>query len=374
MSNSVTAFGYVIPLVVILVTLALLIGLALAVMFWLTIGLSVYRSVQTTRREEAREKLESEFVETLFDPDSGWELYTQGLTGVERRVTEELLDEYVRELDGQSAAPLKELGETLEIPARSRKQLSARNEYDRLYALTWLSLLERPDALADTGFTPRTPRERAAVTRLRYESGDLEDAAEGITLLLDGVSTQFSVFGQDTLYRIASEDPEALFVIAAENYQNWSEPLLVQVLVVCQHLGKNVRSEDLSWLTATLEHESEAVREVAVQALENLGWRSDIRDVALLERLMNDTSPRVRGAVYETLAQWGDEQALDTVTRALQTEDHPRARLDGTNALAGRGRELPEPDSEALGRAWVWSTEHAAYDERARRQPARAGD
>lgn len=374
MSNSVTAFGYVIPLVVILVTLALLIGLALAVMFWLTIGLSVYRSVQTTRREEAREKLESEFVGNVFDPDVSWESYTEGLTGVERRVTEELLDEYLRELDGQSAAPLRELGETLDIPARSRKRLSARNEYDRLYALTWLSLLERPDILEETNISPRTPRERAAVARLRYESDDLENAAEGITLLLDGVSTQFSVFGQDTLYRIASEDPAALFETAAKNYQNWSEPLLVQVLVVCQHLGRNVRSEDLSWLTATLEHENEAVREGAVRALENLGWRSDIRDNAFIERLVSDTSPRVRGAVYETLAQWGDDQALDTVTSALQTEDHSRARLAGTNALAGHGRELPETDSAALKRAWAWSIEHTAYDERARGEPARAGD
>lgn len=374
MGSSVTAFGYVIPLVVILVMLALLIGLALAVLFWLTVGWSVYRSVKKTRQEQARKELEPEFVERVFDPEADWDSFTGELTSVERTVIEELLDQYLRELDGQSAVPLRELGETLDIPARSRKWLSARNEYDRLYALTWLTLLERPDILGSTDFTPRTPRERAAVARLRYETGDLEDSAEGITLLLDGVSTQFSVFGQDTLYRIAVDDPEALFETATENYRNWSEPLLVQVLVVCQHLGRTVRSEDLSWLIATLEHESEAVREVAVRALGNLGWRSDIRDAAFLDRLLRDSSPRVRSAAYETLARWGDERAIDTAMRALRTEDHPRARLAGTEALARRGRVLPETDSEPLRRAWSWSTEHAAYDERARSQQTKAGD
>jgi hypothetical protein len=288
---AVSGFGYSVSLVTVLVVLALLIGLALTVLFWLTMGLSVARSVQDTRQERVRGELQGELLDGVFGSDTDWAEWVEGLTGTERTVVESLLDEYLRELDGQNVERLQELGDVLGIPARSRKQLERGGEYKRLQALTWLTLLGRPDVLEAADFAPRTPRERASVVRLRYENGDLEEPMEGLSLLLDGANTQFSVFGQDTLYRVAADDPAALFEIAASNYRTWSEPLLVQVLAVCPHLGTSVTAEDLSWLTATLEHESEAVRAATARALGNVGWRSDIRDGPFLDRLLQDPSP-----------------------------------------------------------------------------------
>jgi len=374
MLGAVSVFGYSVPLVVVLVLVALVLGLGLAVLFWLTVGLSVYRSVQQTRRQRVRDDLQDQFLEVLFDPGADWTGWVEGLSSLERDVAETLLDEYIRELEGDNVERLQNLGDKLGIPDRSRRRLGARREYDRLYALTWLALLAQPDELRVAGFSPRTPRERASVARLRHESGDLDDPREGIALLVEGATSQFSVFGQDTLYRIAIDDPGALFAVAAGNYQTWSEPLLVQVLVVCQHLGTSVTTEDLSWLTATLEHESDAVREAAVLALGNVGWRSDVRRDPLLDRLVDDSSPQVRTAVYQLLARWGDQQALEMLTEALRTEDDAWARLAGTNALVRQRDQLPDDSPAELETAWAWSSEQLAFDRIARRQGTGVSD
>lgn len=365
---TVSAFGYSVPLTVVLVFVALVVGLGLAVLFWLTVGMSVYRSVGDTRRQRVRDDLQTEFLNRLFDPDAGWGGWVDGLSGLERTVVESLLDEYLRELDGQHAEDLRELGDELGIPERCERRLGGREEYDRLHALTWLTLLRRPGRVRAAGFSPQTPRERAAVVRLRYESDDLETPGEGISLLLEGSTGQFTVFGQDTLYRVAVEDPGALFETAAATHRTWSEPLLVQVLVVCQHLGTSVTTEDLSWLTATLEHESVAVRAAAVRALANLGWRGDIRNDRFVDRVLADPSPQVRSAGYRMLAQWGDEHALAALARGLRAEPDARARLAGTDALVGRREEYGGAVPEPLADAWAWSREHAAYDRTARQR------
>lgn len=368
MAGAVSAFGYSVPQVVVLVFVALVLGLALAVLFWLTVGWSVYRSVKATRHQRVRDELQNQLIDGVFDPETDWDQWVEKLSSVERDVVETLLREYLPELDGRDVERLRNLGESLGIPERSQKRLERRGEYGRLYALTWLALLNRPERVHAAEFSPQTPRERAAVARLRYESDDLDDPEEGIALLLDGATSQFSVFGQDTLYRIATDDPRALLEVAATSYRSWSEPLLVQVLVICQHLGTSVTTEDLSWLTATLEHENEAVREAATLALGHVGWRSDIRSDPFLPRLVNDPAPRVRGAVYQMLALWGDHQAVETLASALQSEQDPRARLAGTDTLVGQRERLPDDSSGALEQAWAWSSEHAEFDRAARLQ------
>lgn len=373
MAGTITAFGYSVSLTVVLVIVALVTGLGLVVMFWLTVGLSVYRSVQETRRERVRDDLQKQLLDGVFGPDTDWG-WIEELSRTERHVLESLLDEYLRELDGQNIEKLHELGAKLGIPDRSKRQLETGGEYERLYALTWLTLLRRPDRLAAADFEPRTPSERAAVARLRYESDDLEAPEEGIPILLDDTTSQFTVFGQDTLYRIAIANPAALFSAGERRYQAWSDPLLIQVLVVCQHLGTNVTTEDLSWLTLALEHENEAVREAAARALGNVGWRSDIRNDSFLDRALQEPSPRVRGAIYGMLARWGDSEAIQALTEALQRETNPRPRLTGTNALVDNRDRLPDSASEALENAWDWSSEHAEYDRLARRRHRQVSD
>lgn len=363
MLQTVSVFGYSVRLIVLVTVLALVIGLALAVLFWLTVGLSVYRSVQNTRQDRVRDDLQARLLDGVFSEDPEWESWVQTLSRVERDVVEDLLDEYLRELDGENVARLQELGIVLEIPERSKQRLAASGEYKRLYALTWLALLDRPEELHEADFTPETPRERASVARLRYETDDLDSPAEGVSILLDGATSQFSIFGQDTLYRIATDDPAALFQQAQEQYQNWPQPLLVQVLSVCQHIGTSVTTEDLSWFVSAVEHDVPAVRAAAARALGNVGWRQDIRSERFLERLVRDPSPEVRSATYEMLARWGDQQAIHTLSTALVDEEDPRARLVGMDALVTRTDFMPALRPPEFDTTWAWSREHAEFDD-----------
>ena len=370
---SVTAFGYSVPSVIVLIAAALVLGLALAVSFYLTIGLSVYRSVVDTRRERVRDRLQSEMLDRLFaDGDPGWESWVAGLSGTERTVVESLLDEYLRELDGQDADRLRGLGIALGIPERARKHLEQGGTYTRLDALTWLTLLRESGPYEAAAFEPQTPRERAATVTLLQETAELPDAETGIAILLDGHSEQFSVFGQDTLYRVARTDPEPLLRRARERYQTWPEPLLAQVLAVCATLEASVGSADLSWLTATLESDNAAIRAAAADAMGNFGWQSSLRDDVLFGRATDDPSPRVRAAVYRMLAEWGDEEALTALLYALVDEQNPRALTIGTTALVGRRDRIDVDAAAVLGPAWAWSFEHAEYDQLTRKGHNRA--
>lgn len=373
-SAVVSGIGSALSPTVVLVVLATVLGVGLAVLAALTLGRSVVRSVGDSRRERVRDDLQDELVDRIFDPEVDWSAWVEGLSGLERSVAEELLDEYVRELDGRTVESLRGLGEELGIPGRSTNRLLSRREYERLGGLTWLALLGRPDQVRAAAFSPETVRERAAVARMRHETDDLDDATEGLKILLSDTTAQFSVFGQDTLYRIALQRPSALFEIARDSYESWPTPLLVQVLVVCQHVGSNVSTEDLSWLTALLEHDDPAVREAATLALGYVGWRRDIRSPALVTRLVADPSPRVRRAVYRMLARWGDTGAIEMLTGALQTEDHPQTRLAGTDALAEQREQFPLAMAGPLEQAWLWSQEQARYDSIARKQERSVGD
>ena len=367
MTAAIPAVGGALSLGVVVLFVALLLALALVVVFTGTLGYSVYRAVLGARRAAVRETLQDEFVERVFAPDPDWAQWVAGRSRSERAVIEALLDEYLRELDGQTVVNLQELGTVLEIPERSRRQLGSNDEYEHLYALTWLTLLDAADPVRAAGFSPTTPRERAAAARLRYESGDLEQPEEGIRLLVADAQTQFTVFGQDTLYQIASDEPAALLTVAADSYEEWSEPLLVQVLHICEHLGMSVTSEDLSWPTGLLEHEDPVVRRAAVDTLRNLGWRRGLREEPFIGRLVADPAASVRSAAYQLLGWWGDEQALETLVTSLADEKSARARLAGTNALAARRESLDQAVSGETQAAWRWSRELVAYDRLAQR-------
>jgi hypothetical protein len=363
---AVSAFGYTVPLEIVLVAVALVVGLMLAVSLYLTAGLSVYRSVKSTRRERVRPDLRDELLDRLFADDPDWEGWVRELSRVERSTLESLLDEYLRELDGADADSLRGLGAALGIPERAGRRLESRGEYDRLAALTWLTLLRCPEPFLDSAFEPETARERAAVVTLLAETDSLPDTATGVAMLLDGVDEQFPVFGQDTLYRLTRDDPEPLLETASREYDEWPEPLLAQVLAVCAHLETSVRGGDLAWLTAALETENAAIRAAAADALGSFGWRESLRDQVFIERATADPSPRVRAAVYEMLSAWGDDQALWVLLFALVDESDPRALTLGTTTLVRRRDRIDTEAASVLGDAWGWSLEHDEYDRIAR--------
>jgi len=368
---AVTAFGYSVPQTVVLVFVALVVGLLLAVQFYLTIGLSVYRSVKQTRRDRVESELRGELLDQLFAEDPDWEAWVSDLSSVERDVVESLLDEHLRELDGTEAETLRGLGDALEIPERAGRRLEAGDEYERLHALTWLTLLRRPGPYLESSFEPRTPRERASVVTLLEQTDRLADEETGIAILLDGIDAQFTVFGQDTLYRVARRDPAPLLRTASEAYQTWPEPLLGQVLAVCAQLETSVRDGELAWIVAVLETGTEATRAAAADALASFGWRASLRYRSFLERAVNDPSPRVRNAVYGMLASWGDRAALDVLQQALAEETDPSALTAGMTALARRQDHFETDPGVMLGAAWDWSLEHVEYDRLARRAETR---
>jgi len=367
MTPNVTAFGYQVPVVVVLVFVALMLGLALAVAFYLTIGWSVYRSVQSTRRERARERLEDEFLEHLFDAEKSWPVWIEGMSNIERDVVETLLQEYLWELDGSTGSRLQTLADVLGIPEREARQLRRGNRYERLNALTWLTLLDRPDIYRQSPFEAESSRERVAAARLLMTDEET-GPQELVPLLLTGTHEPFSVFGLDTLYQTSREDPSVFFRMATQEYQQWPAQLQVQMLTVCKHLDIHVNEEGLPWLTAMLESDDEAVRAASARALGNFRWHQPLRDRVFLERAIEDPSPRVRGAVYEMLASWGDESAFDILLFALVSEDDPKAFVRGTNALVAHRERIGDRVAAVSGASWQWSLKHARYNQIARHE------
>ena len=343
------------------------IGSLLIAVFVLTVGVSVYEARLRRRREAVRDDVRAGLLDRLYDPDEpGWETWAEGMSGPERTVAEELLDEYLRTLEGTDAERLRGLGTALGIGDRSRGRLDARDEYARLRALGWLTLLrDVPDAVAAGEYDAATPRERAAVARLLYETDPEAYAERAVDVLLADAGEAFPAFGTDTLYRLATTEPTAVVEHAADNYDRWSPGLLAQVLVVCRAVETGLAGADLSWIVALLEHEAETVRVEASLTLARFGWRTPIREEAFLRRATDDDSPRARGAGYTMLGAWGDERSVAVLAEALREESNDRALLAGAEALTDAGVPSEEVPERARP-AWEWVREQRRYDDRAR--------
>ncbi|MFY4813770.1 HEAT repeat domain-containing protein [Haloarcula sp. AONF1] len=366
MQGAVAVGEYSVPISVILAVIGLLVGIGLIVSLALTMGLSSYRYLKATQRSRVRSDVQSELLSRAFAPEPKWDEWAPTLSKTERSVATELLAEYLRELDGSEADSLKQLGVALGIPDEARADLERGHTFVRLQALTWLIRLDDPDPYHAASYEPTTQAERAAVARLLFQTGQLDTPAAGVELLLDGATTEFSVFGQDTLYRLAREAPDAMFALAANRYEAWSDALLAQVLLVHGQLGTGIRTADVSWLTSNLEADDEGVRAAAASALGSFGWRPELRDSRFLARATADSSPRVRGAVYEMLGSWDDQEAVTILLYALVSEEDPRALVRGTNALVRRQDQIGRSGPAVLGAAWEWSSEHVSYDSVAR--------
>lgn len=386
---SAVSIGSSLPLSRVLLVGVIVLGSLLLAVVVVTIGYSLRAARRRRRRDPIRSGLRGELLDRLYGRDDpAWDEWVAGLSAAERDELESLLDVYLRELDGGDAASLAELGGALEIDTRSRRALVDGDYWERLHALVWLSLLQEPP---DRDLLERhctdTPRERAAAARVLYDAATDDRATAGVDLLLRGNVAAFSVFGVDTLYRVAEDDPLPFFERAAADFETWEPALQRQALLVVRHLTTVAGGADLSWVIAALSNPDPRVRSAAWGALGAYGWSRQVRDRIDLTAIGDDSDPTVRTRAYRALGLWGDADAITALEREYGVEPDPRARVAAAETLISqrseRGespRRLPPdydgvppadaepvaPDAEAVETAWRWAREHARFDRLAR--------
>lgn len=379
-----------IPLSQVLTLGIIVLGSLLAAVVVVTVGYSLRAARLRRRRTPMRAALRSELLDRLYGRDEpGWDAWVADLSAAERDEIESLLDVYLRELDGHDVVRLAELGAALGIDQRARRGISEGDYWERIHALVWLALLQdAPDRTLLERHCMATPRERAAAARVLYAAGTGDAATTGVDLLLRDEPVSFSVFGIDTLYRVAETNPTPLFERAAADFDEWPPALQQQVLLAARHLNTVVGAADLSWIVGALSKPEPRVRVAAWRALDAYGWNQPLRADIDLTTITDDPDSTVRASAYRMLGAWGDSEALAALTRTAATESDDRARVAAAEQLvrhqqpdstaasgtlsAQVGRvgpwELAEEhaDADHFDIAWAWAREHARFDRVAR--------
>ncbi|MDB2281480.1 HEAT repeat domain-containing protein [Halorubrum ezzemoulense] len=358
----------------------------------LTLGYSLLAARRRRRRVPMRAALRSELLDRLYGRDDpAWDEWVAGLSAAERDELESLLDVYLRELDGRDADALAGLGRALGVHERARREIANGGYWDRTHALVWLALLrDAPDRDLLRTHCTETPRERAAAARILYAAETDDCATTGVDLLLRDEPESFSVFGVDTLYRVAERDPSPFFERAAADFARWPPALQRQALLVVRHLTTVVGDADLSWVVGSLSSPDPSVRSAAWRALGAYGWNRAVRDTVDLAAIAADPTPPVRASAYRALGTWGDAEAIAAIeaagtadpdararvtaaetlvsqrtsAEAVDPNDPPRADLGAGRTASANGRSVDE--TAAFDIAWAWAVEHARFDRLAR--------
>lgn len=330
-----------------IVLLALLIAVAV-----LTLAESVYQYRRDRRRDRVRDDVELALLSRMSDPDPEWDEWVASASTPERDVARELLDDYLRTVDGTERQTLVELVRELGIFAEARETLDGGARHEKLQALGWFSLAgegvdpDRLDATCTGGNDLR-----AAAARVLYEADHPDARERGTDLLVGDGSTTLTTHGLDTLYRLYETDPRPLLDRAAAEGDDWGLSLVVQVLSVIRHTGLLAQDADWSFVRDHTTHESPSVRAAAVRAFGPPGWDPTFRESVPVERLLADPHRNVRRATYEVLAEWGDDRSLGLLREALRTEPDQRSRLRGLEALDDdqlTGLELGVPIADEI--------------------------
>jgi HEAT repeat protein len=345
------------------VTVALALGtvmsLFLAVLLAATLGYAGVRSRREERADRRRPAVRESLLATLADNDPDWTAWAEGLSPLERRIAEDLIQSYLRTLQGREHRVLRNAAETLGIPGRERRTVRSTDasRYAKLRALSWLTLLDCPVPPETLQAACRGDRDlEAAGARLLHVTGTPEARSAGTELLL-GRGERLTAFGIDTLYRLHRSDPTFLFEYAAAHSDTWESPLLVQVLRAVSHYNVLDESAPAGWLLGALDHPTPTVRAVAVAALQQYGWRSDVRDAVDLDSLAGDPDPAVRRALCRTLTVWGDPEAVATLQRVFESDPVPRVKLAALHGLARTDGE--PPPNVVADDVWWWITRKA---------------
>lgn len=324
------------------------------------VGLAGYRDRKRRWEAALGPTVRSRLFERLAESDPDWDSWAARLSEAERAVAADVLDEHLRQLDGDRKAQLVEAAEALDIDGAALRTVRTGDAYEKLSALTWLTLLEAPVDVATlreecTG----TPNLRAGAARLLY-AGDRDDKRTVATDFLLAEGTTLSVFGWDTLYRLNRRDPGTLAERATAEQHAWSRSLTVQVLSVIEHAFPGEESAPIGWITRLLGHESAEIRAAALRALSQYGWRRDVRERIDIDGLARDGSPLVRCALYETLAEWGDPESVVGLLQAIRHETDDRVLLVGVQAAYRHVTRDELPAMDRIERTWDWVEANAA--------------
>ena len=351
-----------------------------------TVGYSLRAARKRRRRVPMRAELRAALLDRLYGRDDpAWDDWVADLSSAERDELESLLDVYLRQLEGGDADALAALGAALNLAERSRCEITTGDYWDRLHALRWLALLrDAPDRDLLEVHCTDTPRERAAAARVLYAAATDDCATTGVDLLLRDHPSAFSVFGVDTLYRVAEGNPKPFFERAAADFDGWEPALQRQVLLVVRNLTTVVGGVDLSWVVAALSNPDPSVRAAAWRALGAYGWNQQLRDAIDLDLIPDDPDPTVRADAYRALGVWGDTEAVAAIESATWSERDARAQVAAARTLVTQrtpdqhltpGQRAPprsQDDSLAADAdasfdiAWTWAAEHTRFDRLAR--------
>ncbi len=198
--------------------------------------------------------------------------------------------------------------------------------------MTWCSLLDLSvDANALLDDCREHPDTRAAGVRLLSDTSHPDATDVGSVLLLDS-GAPLSVLGVDTLYRLFESSPEQLARLVAQNEEQ-------ELSLTLQHLHdfgaccSGERETPLIWVCSQLTADSPRIRSAALHALSAYGWREDVREAVICDRLLNDPSPQVRSVVYQIFGNWATSATLTHLRTALQTKPDDQARVGAPRAL-----------------------------------------
>ncbi|WP_336344824.1 HEAT repeat domain-containing protein [Halalkalicoccus ordinarius] len=337
-------------LVPVLVRIVSVLGLLLACIGTVTIGLAIVQHRSRRRAAALRPGLRSALVERLSADEPAWDGWVERLSGRERAILLDLAEGLLRNVRGVEGAKLRRLVGELGVDERwLRTRIESGEPAAQHRALVWSRLLDHrlsPPYLLEHASRPRPIRLAAARTLYGTNEPAALDAA--LRLLVREGTEPLSLSGIDTLYRITNDRPEHLLDAARSDANGWSPTLLVQVLRVVRRCVSVVSPSSVVWIGELLDHESADVRTAAILALGEYAWHPDVRELFEFERLVDDPSASIRRATYLALDSCDGTRERELLADATRSEEDDRARLIAVRLLHRRNGDPFADRVEAL--------------------------
>lgn len=324
-------------IVLVLGLLASLVLAAFLVVGTTTVGLSYYKQRAETHRQHARQRVRAQLFDNQRAENPNWGTWITGLSGLERRELEDLLEQYLRMLDGSERQLYHDLALAVGMGDRAAAQLDRSATVPRLRALARLSLLSYPldrQRLFETCLDTRRTREAAARLVAERPAEFDNPGTVGTVLLLWEADRSLTPYGQETLYDLTNGRPAPLLIRAQRDVTEWSPELLGAVCSVLEHSHPSGTDHQFEWVFPLFEADNPRVRAAAIKVFKRHGWRHQLRSRIPFRQLVTDEAPYVRRTTYQVLTYWGDERARQLLEWAVIDEDDPRCQLTAVRALA----------------------------------------